>query len=245
MSTGQAFILEAETPRLTLARGSAGDVPRDRHGRLHWGGQPGARNAGMTKNNKAAPTAATPSAARLKLARRGSNPGDDLSGLQQRLLEAQATIEHDYKRLRELEARYRHLFDTAEGLLVVDGASLRIVEANGAACAALGVTHAKGDRHRLARPARPALGRPARGDGRGDAAWRPARAACASTRGRAQAAWSSRRRCSGKTVRSCCCCAWRARKTARRGSSAKPAIRTTTLAKTGPATPPVPPTVWC
>ncbi|WP_018411930.1 transcriptional regulator PpsR [Methyloversatilis thermotolerans] len=60
--------------------------------------------------------------------------GRDLSALslmQQRLVDAQQSIERDYARLRQLEARYRLLFQmTTEAVLMVDSTSQRIVEAN-------------------------------------------------------------------------------------------------------------------
>jgi len=60
--------------------------------------------------------------------------------MQARLLEAQAAMERDYARLREFESRYRHLFSaTIEALLVVDAQSLRVLDANPAACALVGV----------------------------------------------------------------------------------------------------------
>lgn len=60
----------------------------------------------------------------------------DVVALQHRLVEAQQTMERDYWRFREAETRYRHLFQaTSEAVLVVDGASLRVVEANPAALA--------------------------------------------------------------------------------------------------------------
>ena len=62
-----------------------------------------------------------------------------LSELQQQLVDAQQTMERDYLRLRHLESRYRILFDlTGEGVLVLDGRNLKIIEANPAAAAALG-----------------------------------------------------------------------------------------------------------
>ena len=61
------------------------------------------------------------------------------SELQQQLVDAQQTMERDYLRLRHLESRYRILFDlTSEGVLVLDGRSLKIIEANPAAAQALG-----------------------------------------------------------------------------------------------------------
>ena len=61
------------------------------------------------------------------------------SALQQRLVEAQQTLERDYGRLREAEGRYRLLFrSSGEAVIVVDAATRRIVEANPAAERALG-----------------------------------------------------------------------------------------------------------
>ena len=61
------------------------------------------------------------------------------SELQQQLVDAQQTMERDYLRLRHLESRYRILFDlTTDGVLVLDGRSLKIIEANPAAAQALG-----------------------------------------------------------------------------------------------------------
>ncbi|MEM9781561.1 MAG: transcriptional regulator PpsR [Pseudomonadota bacterium] len=57
-----------------------------------------------------------------------------ISSLQQRLIEAQQRLEHDYTRLRHLETRYRLLFQLSdEPLLVLDGATDKVVEANRAA----------------------------------------------------------------------------------------------------------------
>lgn len=57
-----------------------------------------------------------------------------LSDLQRRLVEAQQALERDYWRLRQMETRYRLLFQRAvEALLVVDAGSLRILDANRAA----------------------------------------------------------------------------------------------------------------
>lgn len=54
--------------------------------------------------------------------------------LQQRLLQAQQSMERDYLRLRQAESRYRLLFDVSrEAVIVVDTGSRRIVEANPAA----------------------------------------------------------------------------------------------------------------
>lgn len=54
--------------------------------------------------------------------------------MQQRLLEAQQTMERDYSRLRDAESRYRLLFQmSGEAVIVVDAASKKIIEANPAA----------------------------------------------------------------------------------------------------------------
>ena len=56
------------------------------------------------------------------------------SALQQRLVEAQQSLERDYARLREAEGRYRLLFRvSAEPVLVVDAQTRRVIEANPAA----------------------------------------------------------------------------------------------------------------
>jgi transcriptional regulator PpsR len=58
--------------------------------------------------------------------------------LQRRLVDAQQTMERDYWRFREAETRYRNLFQaSAEAVLITDGATLRVVEANPAALALL------------------------------------------------------------------------------------------------------------
>ena len=63
--------------------------------------------------------------------------GRDLRGtvaLQQRLVDAQRSMERDYWRFRHAETRYRHLFHVAtEAVLIVEAASLKVVEANPAA----------------------------------------------------------------------------------------------------------------
>ena len=56
------------------------------------------------------------------------------TALQQRLVEAQLSVERDYARFRQAELRYRQLFQIAgEAVLVVDAASGRVLEANPAA----------------------------------------------------------------------------------------------------------------
>ncbi|MEE4288227.1 MAG: transcriptional regulator PpsR [Erythrobacter sp.] len=54
--------------------------------------------------------------------------------LQARLLQVQQSLERDYMRMRQLESRYRMLFElTAEPVLIVEAQTLRIREANSAA----------------------------------------------------------------------------------------------------------------
>ncbi len=68
--------------------------------------------------------------------------GRDLRGigvLQQRLVEAQQSMERDYWRLRHAETRYRLMFQMAsEAVLIVDASNYKIIEANPAAAALLG-----------------------------------------------------------------------------------------------------------
>jgi transcriptional regulator PpsR len=62
-----------------------------------------------------------------------------LATLQQRLVEAQMSMERDYSRLRHVETRYRILFQTsAEPVLVVDATTDKVVEANPAATRVFG-----------------------------------------------------------------------------------------------------------
>ncbi len=59
--------------------------------------------------------------------------------LQRRLVDAQQAMERDYWRFREAETRYRTLFQTAsEAVLIADGVSLKVLEANPAAEALFG-----------------------------------------------------------------------------------------------------------
>lgn len=63
------------------------------------------------------------------------------AALQQRLLQAQQSMERDYMRLRQAEQRYRLLFDVAtEAVLIVDSNTRRITEANPAAQRLCGTT---------------------------------------------------------------------------------------------------------
>jgi transcriptional regulator PpsR len=58
--------------------------------------------------------------------------------LQSRLIAAQQTMERDYWKLREIETRYRLVFDASnEAVMIVSAANLRIVEANPTAIEAL------------------------------------------------------------------------------------------------------------
>ena len=62
-----------------------------------------------------------------------------IGALQQRLVQAQQAMERDYWNFRQAETRYRHLFQVAaEGVLVVDAASRRVLEANPVAQQLLG-----------------------------------------------------------------------------------------------------------
>jgi transcriptional regulator PpsR len=62
------------------------------------------------------------------------------AALQQRMVEAQLSVERDYARFRQAELRYRHLFQVAaEAVLVVDAVSGKVVEANPAAAALFGM----------------------------------------------------------------------------------------------------------
>jgi transcriptional regulator PpsR len=73
-----------------------------------------------------------------------------LAVVQQRLVDAQQSMERDYLRLRHAEARYRLLFEAVEeALVVVDVASLNVVEHNAAAARLVGDTA----RRMVSRPA--------------------------------------------------------------------------------------------
>lgn len=64
----------------------------------------------------------------------------DLSLLQQRLVAAQQSMERDYSRLRDVETRYRLLFQlSSEAVLILDAARMRSVEANPAARTMFGI----------------------------------------------------------------------------------------------------------
>jgi len=67
-----------------------------------------------------------------------------LAEVQQRLIAAQQSLERDYLRLRQMEVRYRVLFQAvSEALLIVDAATLKVVEANPAATEVFGETARK------------------------------------------------------------------------------------------------------
>ena len=62
-----------------------------------------------------------------------------MSALQQRLVNAQQSMERDYSRLRDVEMRYRLLFQlSSEAVLVLDPARSRVTEANPAARGLMG-----------------------------------------------------------------------------------------------------------
>lgn len=64
-----------------------------------------------------------------------------IAELQLRLVEAQRALEHDYWKLRDVETRYRLLFDASdEAFVVVDSLDLRVLEANPAAIEAFGLS---------------------------------------------------------------------------------------------------------
>jgi len=58
----------------------------------------------------------------------------ELAVLQQRLVQAQMTIEQDYERIRQIESRYRVLFETGvDALMILAADTARIVDVNSAA----------------------------------------------------------------------------------------------------------------
>ena len=63
-----------------------------------------------------------------------------VSSLQLRLVETQQAMERDYWRMRHVETRYRLLFQfSSDAILVVDAATLRILDTNAAAAELLGL----------------------------------------------------------------------------------------------------------
>jgi PAS domain S-box-containing protein len=93
--------------------------------------------------------------ATLKIASSGqiivlSRDLSEISQLQQRLIDAQQSIEKDYTRLRQLETRYRVLFEMAsEAVLVIDANTFKIVEANPRAANVIGESIKKLINHSL------------------------------------------------------------------------------------------------
>ena len=68
-----------------------------------------------------------------------------IAALQQRLVEAQQSMERDYWKFRHAETRYRHLFQVAsEAVLVVDATTQKVLEANPAAVRLVGDGSAQG-----------------------------------------------------------------------------------------------------
>lgn len=64
-----------------------------------------------------------------------------VSELRDRLIAAQQEVERDHWRLRQIETRYRLLFDTSnDAIVTLDGATLRLVDANPSAHVAFGLT---------------------------------------------------------------------------------------------------------
>jgi len=64
-----------------------------------------------------------------------------VASLQRRLVDAQQSMERDYWRFRQVETRYRLLFQSsAEAIVIVDASTLKVVEANSAAGQLLGET---------------------------------------------------------------------------------------------------------
>jgi transcriptional regulator PpsR len=90
----------------------------------------------MAKNIKPVARARTTE----KVGRIGNATLDAVADSQQRLLDAQASIEREAARTRELETRYRYLLATAsDGVVMVDAERRRIIDANPAAAERLGV----------------------------------------------------------------------------------------------------------
>jgi transcriptional regulator PpsR len=74
-----------------------------------------------------------------------------ISTLQQRLIDAQQSLERDYSRIRHVETRYRLLFQMAsDAVLILDGATRRVIEGNPAARQILGEATVRGQRRMLA-----------------------------------------------------------------------------------------------
>ena len=83
---------------------------------------------------------------RYRAVARGNNAeilvlGQDMrpeANLRQQLMNAQQALEQDYWRLRQIETRYKRLFDmVSDAIIVVDGDSQRVIESNPRAAALL------------------------------------------------------------------------------------------------------------
>jgi transcriptional regulator PpsR len=82
-----------------------------------------------------------------------------LASMQQRLVEAQRNMEHEYSRLRQAETRHRLLFQVAsEAVVVVEATTRKVVEANPAAMQMLG----EAGRRLIGRPLNDAFAIPSR-----------------------------------------------------------------------------------
>jgi transcriptional regulator PpsR len=74
-----------------------------------------------------------------------------VSTLQQRLIDAQQSLERDYSRIRHVETRYRLLFQMAsDAVLILDGTTRRVIEGNPASRQILGEATSRGQRRALA-----------------------------------------------------------------------------------------------
>jgi transcriptional regulator PpsR len=70
-----------------------------------------------------------------------------VASLQQRLVSAQQSMEREYSRLRHAETRYRMLFQIAsEAVLIIEAATMKVVEANPAAANLLGIDEKRAGR---------------------------------------------------------------------------------------------------
>ena len=73
-----------------------------------------------------------------------------VSSLQRRLVDAQQSMERDYARVRRMETRYRLLFEMAsDAVLIVDGASQRVIDSNSAAGRLFGAPAGRGGTWRV------------------------------------------------------------------------------------------------
>ena len=134
--------------------------------------------------------------------------GRDMRGMaamQQRLLQTQQSLERDYMRLRQAEARYRLLFDIAgEPMLIVDVGTRRIREANPTAHRVLGAREGT----LAGQPATLLVGAAEQDDMIAFFGAAAAGEVAPTTAARS----ASRRRCSGRTDRLFCSCGSRPRR---------------------------------